>query len=203
MFDRISQPPSAPLYPTKKKEPGPSPSSGRRQVMSYTSPYALPATVPEHPGSVVLYSSAPRTFRGETWEHKTVSPSDVSICSAAVSHSPHGRESSYPRLAAGKPGGVWCPPRLGGGSDGLVQYLSGRDPSVMPISEYSRREAPNLTYAFCDGGVASCKVGTQQGLHRPLHQPSQWRVDFRNASAVAMAAAEEATKRDEPGGRSA
>ncbi|CAM9292209.1 unnamed protein product, partial [Ascophyllum nodosum] len=46
MFDRINQSPSVSLHPTKMKKPGPSPFSGRRQVMPYTSPYAFPATVP-------------------------------------------------------------------------------------------------------------------------------------------------------------
>ncbi|CAN0200239.1 unnamed protein product, partial [Ascophyllum nodosum] len=48
MFDRIDQPPSAPLYPMKKRQAGPSPSSAPRHLMAYTSMYAPLAAVSEH-----------------------------------------------------------------------------------------------------------------------------------------------------------
>ena len=80
----------------------------------------------------------------------TAPPSDVSACSADATRSPPGRVFSYPHPADVMPRDVWYRPRLGDGIDGLAQYPSGLDPPVMSITEDSRREAPTLTYAFCD-----------------------------------------------------
>ena len=163
MFDRIDQPPSAPLYPMKKRQAGPSPSSAPRYLMAYTSMYAPLAAVSEHRGAG-QYVPAPSAFWGDISEHNTVPPSHANNSGTYASRSPPGRVFPSPHPIAIMPESSSCPPGLEGGSGGLELHPSRRG----PINRYSRRNASHPANAFNVERAASGKGWTQQSLYQPL-----------------------------------